>query len=300
MLLDKNLNLLPVLISIGDHGSLSQAAKALKISQPALSHSLGRLRQDFHDPLFVRSQRGLLPTPKGNQLIANSREILRKIEALYATEDLNLKKVEGQFVIAATTYFELRVIGRLLARLKAEAPKVDLMTMPLRGEFPQRDLTEGKVNIAIAAYFSALPGSMQRQVLGRDPIVCLTRRDHPYTRAKNKLLRYLEYQHVVISVPPGEPQGIDLALASLGKSRAVACSLANFLTAPLLLKDTDYILTIPHSLAIAYGELYDLKVCKSPIEVPPIEIQMVWHSRFQSDPLHMWVRKLIREVFLAS
>jgi LysR family transcriptional activator of mexEF-oprN operon len=42
---------------------LSEAAARVGISQSAASHALARLRHDLQDPLFVRTSRGMRPTP---------------------------------------------------------------------------------------------------------------------------------------------------------------------------------------------------------------------------------------------
>ena len=56
-----DLNLIKVFLAISDSGSLTQAANRLGLTQPAVSHALRRLRDDFGDPLFVRVGNGMGP-----------------------------------------------------------------------------------------------------------------------------------------------------------------------------------------------------------------------------------------------
>ena len=63
-----DLNLLRIFEAINRDGSVSKAADHLGLSQPAVSNALNRLRRQFDDPLFVRTQRGMEPTPKAEQL----------------------------------------------------------------------------------------------------------------------------------------------------------------------------------------------------------------------------------------
>ncbi len=65
---DIDLNLLHVLAAVHQSGSVSRAAERLKLSQPAASHALTRLRLLLHDPLFVRAPGGVRPTPKAERL----------------------------------------------------------------------------------------------------------------------------------------------------------------------------------------------------------------------------------------
>ena len=57
-----DLNLYSVFIEIMRHGSVSKAADALNLTQPAASNALARLRTQMGDPLFVRTRGGMLPT----------------------------------------------------------------------------------------------------------------------------------------------------------------------------------------------------------------------------------------------
>ena len=63
-----DLNLLVALHILLQEGSVSRAAERLNITQPAMSKTLGRLRETFDDPLFVRSKRGIQPTPRAISL----------------------------------------------------------------------------------------------------------------------------------------------------------------------------------------------------------------------------------------
>ncbi len=58
-----DLNLLKVFLALIEEGSVTSAGDRLGQAQSTVSHSLARLRESFNDPLFVRSVRGLEPTP---------------------------------------------------------------------------------------------------------------------------------------------------------------------------------------------------------------------------------------------
>ena len=60
---NKDINLLYVFKVLFEERNLSNAAKRIALSQPALSHKLNKLRNEFDDPLFVRAARGLTITP---------------------------------------------------------------------------------------------------------------------------------------------------------------------------------------------------------------------------------------------
>ena len=58
-----DLNLLVLLDLLIDHRSVTLAARAANMSQPAMSRALGRLRALLRDPVLARGSEGLVPTP---------------------------------------------------------------------------------------------------------------------------------------------------------------------------------------------------------------------------------------------
>ena len=293
ILSSRNLNLLPVLIAIEEERSLSLAAKRLKLTQPALSHALQKLRKEFGDPLFVRSSTGMTPTRRAAELIPQLRLILEPLADCYRPKYLNLKNLSARVTLASTTYFELRILKRLMRSLEDEAPKVRLDCLPLTGAIPVTELETGTIDVAVAAYFENIPRGMRLKVLSQEPHVCVVTRGHTYANAKNRLQAYLKAEHLLISIPMGVEQKIDLALKELGESRKVGARICNFMTPPLVLEGSDLVLTCPQSLAEQYLLHYDLEIVPTPIEVLPIQVKMIWHERTHSDPLQRWLRTQI-------
>jgi DNA-binding transcriptional LysR family regulator len=68
---DMDLNLMRTFLVLFREGNVSRTARCLGVSQPAISNALARLRQHFADPLFLRTGRGMRPTPKATN-IANA------------------------------------------------------------------------------------------------------------------------------------------------------------------------------------------------------------------------------------
>ena len=77
-----DLNLLVALHILLEEGSVSRAADRLSITQPAMSKTLGRLRETFDDPLFVRSKRGIQPTPRALGLAGELKSLLAQVDGL--------------------------------------------------------------------------------------------------------------------------------------------------------------------------------------------------------------------------
>src|SRR5205823_6204975 len=75
-----DLNLFTVFEAINSEGSVTRASQKLNRTQPAISHALGRLRQQFGDPLFVRQGHAMVSTPLARSIIEPVRQSLRGFE----------------------------------------------------------------------------------------------------------------------------------------------------------------------------------------------------------------------------
>ena len=89
-----DLNLLPIAFALYDELSVSRAARLLGMSQPAVSQALGRLRETFNDPLFLRVPTGIAPTPRAHTLIRLARPLVQRLQ-----EDL----LKGETFVPATS-----------------------------------------------------------------------------------------------------------------------------------------------------------------------------------------------------
>ncbi len=294
-IIGKDLNVLGILSVLAEERNLTRASKRLGLSQPTLSHALNKLRRDFNDPLFVRASKGLVPTPKVQELLPQLKVLLSTAESLYGETTTNdLKAVRRSIVLGATTYFEIRVLNHLAAKLSFEVPLSRIETISLQGDFPKQELEDGRMDLAVAAYFEDLPEGFKMRIIGRDPFVCICRKKNPYLKTRQDLSAYLQAKHLSIDVPKGTTPAVDQILTSkkLGQRR-IHTKVGNFLSPLFLISDSDFILTCPESLAKTYAQFAPLEVCELPMRVPSIEIKMVWHERLQEDLLSQWLRNQI-------
>jgi hypothetical protein len=72
-----DLNLFVVFDAIYTEGGITRASKRLSLTQPAISHALGRLRELFDDPLFIRQGKAMIPTPLARVMIDPVRDSLQ-------------------------------------------------------------------------------------------------------------------------------------------------------------------------------------------------------------------------------
>ncbi|WP_285424389.1 LysR family transcriptional regulator [Pseudomonas sp. F3-2] len=82
LLLGVDLNLLLTFLVVFRERNVSAAARHLRVTQPAVSGSLVRLRRFFDDPLFLRLDRKMQPTPKAQEIAQTLLPAMRQIESV--------------------------------------------------------------------------------------------------------------------------------------------------------------------------------------------------------------------------
>lgn len=114
-------DLLVTLLAVARAGSISAAARDLRLSQPAVTARVRRLEESVRAPLLVRSARGVEPTPAGAALVERARELERLLEN--ALDDVAVHDTSlGPLHVAASTTIAAHVLPTVLARFRSAHP----------------------------------------------------------------------------------------------------------------------------------------------------------------------------------
>jgi len=90
-----DLRLLRIFDAMHANRHVTRAAEELGLSQPTISIGLGKLRQQFGDPLFVRTNEGMLPTTRADALVGPIRDVLHSLK--------HICEIEAEFDPATAT-----------------------------------------------------------------------------------------------------------------------------------------------------------------------------------------------------
>lgn len=290
-----DLNLLRVLDMLLEERSATRAAARLGMTQSAVSHALGRLRDVVGDPLLVRSGHGLAPTPRGAALQEPVRAALASLRAALQPEAFDPAHARGAFALGTADY-AVHVLGAgMQALLERRAPGVDLYVRPVPADLGP-GLARGEVDLVVGAWGpnEPVPDGVVRRRLFDERFVCLLRRGHPAAEPWS-LDTYTSMRHLQIA-PRGTPGGpVDDVLARLGRRRRVVMTVPTFLVAPAVVATSDVVLTVPARVGLPFAAALDLEVRPVPFELPGFTISMAWHTRQHADPAQRWFRELVRE-----
>ncbi|HET9620724.1 MAG TPA: LysR family transcriptional regulator [Kofleriaceae bacterium] len=290
-----DLNLLTSLDALLDEHNVTRAAKRLGVSQPAVSHSLRRLRELLGDPLLVRAPGGigLVATPRAIELRPAVRAALDAAEAvLQAAPRFDPARAERRFVLAMADQAAYQLLPPVVATIAAGAPGITLDLRPPAGDL-NVPLLDGEVDLAIGVFDDA-PTGLRTEALWHDTMACVTRRGGPGARTPLDLDHYLARPHLLVA-PRGRPGGfVDDLLAHDGLRRRIVVIVPHFLVAPAIIAGSDLIWTAPAGLARTLATHYPLAIRTPPLAIPGFTLALRWHVRLDRDPGLAWLREQLR------
>ena len=297
-----DLNLLRVLDAVMSEGSLTRAAAALSMTQPAVSHALRRLRESLGQELFVRTAHGMRPTPQAEALWPQVRMALASLRQALSPGDFDPRRDAVQMRLAMADSTAASVAPGLVESIERESALVNLRFLPLTTRDPRRLLDSGEADLALGFFPEVITAiiaqgdesHLRHTQLYATRYVCVMRRDHPLAAEPLTLDAFCAAHHLLVSFS-GRPHGyVDQALAGLGRQRRVVLTVNQFFTAGQVVRGSDLLTVLPERFLKATGVGDDLVVRELPLALEPVHVAMIWHLRNDSAPEHRWLRQRVQ------
>jgi DNA-binding transcriptional LysR family regulator len=294
-----DLNLLVVFKQLLAERSVSRAAEALGLSQPAVSNALARLRKLLGDELFLRTPAGMEPTPFAEQLAESVTYGLGMIHgALNQRSSFEPAASTRSFVIGMTDIGEIYFLPQLMERLRRDAPGVTVSTVRNTATSLRDDMEAGKVDLAIGLLPQLKAGFFQRRLF-RQRYVCMFRKGHALDKRKLSLSEFAAAEHLLV-ISEGTGHGkVDEVLKRSGVERRISLTVPHFVAVGHILQATDLVATVPERLAERMAEPFGLTYVNHPATLPEVAINVFWHAKFHKAPANQWLRSMVFELFSA-
>ena len=293
-----DLNLLLVFHHLLREKRVSAVAAVLGMSQPAVSSALGRLRISLGDELFLRTQRGMQPTPYALQLAEPVAAALDGLQqALNVRASFDPLVSERRFTLAMTDVGEMYFLPVLMDALAQTAPGVTLQVVAVTSASLKDDMASGRTDLALGLLPQLQAGFFQ-QALFRQPYVCLMRQDHPLAGAAELSLADFAAANHVRVVAAGTGHGrVDEALERQGLQRRIRLTVPHYVALGDVLGHSDLIATVPERFAGRVMGPFALTTRPLPLSVDGSVIHQFWHARLHKDPGHQWLRGVVAQCF---
>ena len=291
-----DLNLLVVLDALLTEKHVTRTGVRLHLSQPAISHSLNKLRVLLDDPLLIRQGNEVVLSALAQNLQAPLKEILGQIETLLG-HSIDFVPADSQRTlrIAMSDYGAAIVLPKLLVQLRAQAPGTSLVVIQDSRLGMLEQVGQGRIDLAIGV-FPAPGADICTEVLFEETFTCLLNRRSLPENGVLDLDSYLARPHLLVSMDGNTRGEVDNVLRARGLKRRVAVNVPHWGTAPGMIADTDLILTVATRTLtnVPFGDT--LVAMAPPLTVAPFNYVQAWHNRFNQDPAHRWLRELVRQV----
>ena len=301
-----DLNLLKYFSVLMVERNLSKAAERMGVGQSAMSHALRRLRELFKDPILIKTEEGMSPTP-----FALSME--DTVQGVFNDINRNLKSSgsfipmtnQTSFVISSTEYFESVFLPTMTKWLSVIAPGITTVIDILPSTLPTNRLNNGEIDFAV------IPDLAVTEVRGlrvcplvKDPLVFLTLKNHPTIGeqitfeqlAKERLICCSAYQSELRFKIYEISYHMDHWFESHHIKAKVVVTTQTFAPVAMIASRTGGIAILPSKVAYLLMDTFKLKIVTPPADLPKLCFNLAWHPRFDDDPAHQWFRNQLFEL----
>jgi DNA-binding transcriptional LysR family regulator len=287
-----DLNLLVALQALLQECNVSRAAARLHITQPAMSKTLGRLRELFSDPLFTRSNRGMQPTPRALELAGELDKLLADVSRLVSGPRFDPLHYVGEITLALSEYVGVVLLPGLVQRLHESSPHLSIRTIT-RVENQLEQLANGNLDFTIHIAQAHYPTDFRVTLLGSARPSILVREGHPLGDGEITWERLAQYPVIRAYIPDLEQ--LELAQSSEAFLRVRdphqgSLETSHLMTALEVLRGTDYFLPGPAYILQNTAATGGIVALPSPADSDyQVNYMLVAHHRTSHSAVHNWL-----------
>jgi len=289
-----DLNLLVVFKTLYEERNVTKASKKIGITQPAMSNALNRLRYLVKDELFIRGPKGMRPTPRANELSSPIQTALNNLELSLSSINFDPLTTKKLYKISISDDVAPLILPNLINFLEKESPNSSLRIRSEQGSEALKLLDSNDIDFAIGR-FEMVSTRFESVDLYTEKYVCMMNSDHPLAKdEKLSIEQYLSSKHLRVA-PAGTPVApIDRSLSQLNLEREIFARIDLVTMAPLILKNSDLILTLPSKTAQRMAKNYDFSIAELPIGLEQRQTKLLWHRELTNHPAYDWIKNQIR------
>lgn len=288
-------------------GSLKTAADEFGLTRASASRTLARLREATGDPLFIRSNPNLVPTPEARRLSTAVRRLKLVARELEAPRVVAPSTLSRHFFVGAGENATYAFCMPVMERLAIVAPNVRISIKHFTPERLFEQLQNGRLDMAFFPQ-EALPPHFECMEVATNNIVAMVRVGHPLlSLANTRALR-------IVDLEPYPKIRVDSAVTKLFRDEDASefesfyreyledtvPTIPYFLSALELLSRSNSILSV--ALRTAEAAVKRFPDCAI-LPIPPqslvdFKVRIVWHERLSHDPDFQWLRGMFSSTLL--
>ncbi|HWE53506.1 MAG TPA: LysR family transcriptional regulator [Bryobacteraceae bacterium] len=291
-----DLNLFTVFEAIHSEGSVTRAGHRLNLTQPAMSHSLARLRTLLKDDLFIRQGKRMIPTPLTRSIINDIRSGLQLLELGVQERGFDPTRSKRLFQIGMRNIVEPTILPPLMRKLEATASGIQVHFLRMDRRDTELELASGAIDMVVDVPMPVSHAVRQR-VLSSEDYVVVARENHPAIKGRLNLKTYLSQDHVLVSSRRMGPSLVDVELKNRGQKRAITLRSQDYFTACRVVHETSLLLTMPERYARLTNAGLKNRLYPFPMKIPHFTLNLYWHEAADADRENRWFREQLCDLF---
>lgn len=279
--------------------SVTLAARSLGLSQPTMSYGLNRLRAILDDPLFVRIDNEMRPTPRAQSLADPIRKILeimeRDVLGVQAFDPLTSTR---EFRFCMADIGEMHFMPRILRYMETAAPLMTFRVLSLTPERLEEALAQGEVDLAMGYFPDLSKDNFYQQQLSTSSFVCIAREGNRYIGKRLTQRAYYDAPHVSAHTALRSLEVLDRFLLAASTERPrVRLRVPHFISLLGIVAQSDLIATVPYEAAQVFTDASQVRIHRLPFKPPVFALRQHWHKRYHHDVANQWLRATMLSLF---
>jgi DNA-binding transcriptional LysR family regulator len=302
---DLDLNLLRIFAAVHRRRQVTAAASELGMTPSAVSNALARLRIHCDDKLFVRTQRGVVPTAYATRLAESVQGGLDLFSAGLQAKDTVFQPAHCSrvFRINLADVGQMLMIGEIVSKLATDAPQVTIRTTDYAVMEAEQALVAGEIDLAVG-HIPNISKSLHSRKVTSETYVCVVAKSSRRYAKGVSLDDYFSGTHIRYS-----PKAVSLSrlnaevdriFQKAGQRQHVVLDAAHSFGLSAIVPQSHYILTVPSRLAAHYARISAVAVHPLPFRLASFDITLYWHAREHQDPGHQWFRQMFVDAIRAG
>ena len=290
-----DIGLLVAFDAVMQTSNVSRAAQMLGGTQSALSGQIAKLRGLLDDQLFVRQSHGVIATPFAQSLYPYVRQALDALGRGFASaRQFDPETDERTFTIIMTDIGDSIVFPLMIRAFQHTSPNISFRAITKQTDNIPETLKDGIADLAITCIPILASGLYQRTLVTSD-YICISGHSNRKIGNDMTLAKFEACDHVVAEARGiGNFFNIEQHFDTIGIHRNIKVRVPNFMSIPYIVGETDLIATVPRAFGVALKNgPHNIVGFEHPVDLPAIDIKMIWHERFHKDCAHMWLREQI-------
>ena len=197
-----SLRVLRYFVTAADHGSVTAAARTLRISQPTISLAIGQIEDELGVELFVRRHaRGIALTPAGTQVLREARKLLANADDFMAAASETGAPERGVLQLGCLSYLAPRFLGALLRETAVHHPGIEIEILEGGHDELVEELSSGRIEVALTYDLLLTDRLRTRQLLELPPYLLVPARHRLVRRGAVYLREIIEEPCILLDLP---------------------------------------------------------------------------------------------------